>query len=281
MLKNYLTAFPPTKFVIIEDTVNERGEQFVEYLLNNHSDKPQTSVHYFVFQEPFARAKARLAHKPVNLYDYVSNPSGWNGEEKMDFANAIKRVCEVNGAIFIDSLVHVIYSLGLGETYALFNALRKCGVQQQIVTVLHKDLLDVSVNASQLFRNLSTLFLNILPESQSDKRNNRVEYVYIKPGGKVFKEIEEYCFQIKGNLVTKKIEKLDPKKLVSSQLDPELLATFKIGLSTEERQIRDERRGEILPYLPKSDDPKEGRITYKFDETDDWDEEDPDDDLDI
>ncbi|RZB45727.1 hypothetical protein BDFB_008731 [Asbolus verrucosus] len=57
------------------------------------------------------------------------------------------------------------------------------------------------------------------------------------------------------------------------------MSTFKISLSEKEKESRDNL---VLPYLPKDNqEESEGKIYYAFDDIDDWDEEDPDDDLDI
>lgn len=57
---------------------------------------------------------------------------------------------------------------------------------------------------------------------------------------------------------------------------PENLTTFKISLEEKEKESRDKL---VLPYLPQKSG--ESKIFYEFDHVDDWDEEDPDDDLDI
>lgn len=59
---------------------------------------------------------------------------------------------------------------------------------------------------------------------------------------------------------------------------PESLTTFKISLDEKEKQLRDKL---VLPYLPIRSEEPVSRIFYEFDNVDDWDEEDPDDDLDI
>lgn len=58
---------------------------------------------------------------------------------------------------------------------------------------------------------------------------------------------------------------------------PENLTTFKISLEDKDKESRDKV---VLPYLPQSSS-GESKIFYDFDHVDDWDEEDPDDDLDI
>lgn len=285
MLRNYLTTHPYTKFVLIEDTIQERGKPIFDFLLKTHLEKPQNTVHYFVFQDIIGRIKQKLKHNNIILHDFVTNIFCWNKDPKTGNFEETTKNLGGNSVIFIDSLAHVIYKFGLAETYRILNNLKKDAAVQQIVVLLHQDLLEEHLRVEQLLEHLCTLSISLFPNVKSE--NGRLQYTYKKVGGKIIKGIEEYWIDNQ-NLVTKKIEKLDTKKLleksVSAEINPETLSTFKIGLTEEDKRIRDERRGEILPYLPKPEnqnDQDSGRIFYQFDEVDDWDEEDPDDDLDI
>lgn len=87
------------------------------------------------------------------------------------------------------------------------------------------------------------------------------------------------------------------ERATAKKINPEELSTFRIGLTDEEKLSRDKV---VLPYLPEyvtiidfviilmwidfsanQEEAQEGKIFYQLDEIDDWDEEDPDDDLDI
>lgn len=71
---------------------------------------------------------------------------------------------------------------------------------------------------------------------------NTISYLLFK--------IEEYYFQ-NGDFITKKVEKIDAKKLLEGStriINPESLTTFKIGLTEKEKEARSQL---ILPYLPK------------------------------
>lgn len=282
MLRNYLTSIPCTKFVLIEDTVHEKGKPIFDFLLKTHLERPNNRIHYFVFQEPFVRAKSRLGNEHLVLHDFVSNNLGWNKLPEMCYFEDIVKHVGVNDIIFIDSLAHTIYEYGLAETYRILNLLKNNAGVQQIIALLHQDLLEEKLKIVQSFEHLSTLNINL--ESRSGTSNKRIQYTYKKVGGKIINETEEFWFEGE-KLITKKNEKLDPKQIleksVPSEINPETLSTFKIGLSDADKKSRDEL---VLPYLPKHesrDNQQSGNIFYKFDEVDDWDEEDPDDDLDI
>ncbi|KAG5873449.1 hypothetical protein JTB14_007216 [Gonioctena quinquepunctata] len=282
MLKNYLTSVPFTKFIVIEDTLQERGKPVFDFILKSHLDRLRDTIHYFVFQENFIRTKGKFGQNNVILYDFASNSQGWNqGSRSEDFEETVKKL-GANDVVFVDSLAHVIYQYGLAETYRVFNYLRNHTSVQQTIALLHQDLLLDKIKANLLFDHLCTLSLSLKPKFISD--NGRLQYTFKKLGGKIIREVEEYWFD-HDNLLTKKIDKLDPKMLLETstpkEVNPETLTTFKIGLSDKEKESRDNL---VLPYLPKSDDQSStdgGKIFYQFDEVDDWDEEDPDDDLDI
>ncbi|KAJ8982231.1 hypothetical protein NQ317_013533 [Molorchus minor] len=282
MLKSYLTKQPYTKFILIEDTLQEQGKQIFHYLVKTHIDKGQYKVQYFVFHENFPRLRSTFTNTiNVCLHDLTGDVCGWDeNEERKDFESSIS---ELNGGdvVIVDSLAHAIYQYGLGETYRLINNVKNQGVQQ-IIALLHTDLLKEKEKICSLFEHLSTLNLNIEPKFISE--NRRAQYTHKKSGGKVITQIEEYKFE-GTNFVTQKIEKPSVKKLLDStqmpQADPESISTFRIGLTDEEKISRDQL---VLPYLPKSETQtgkEEGKIFYEFDQRDDWDEEDPDDDLDI
>lgn len=68
-------------------------------------------------------------------------------------------------------------------------------------------------------------------------------------------------------------------KVLEPSVDPESLATFKINFEDEELEARNALK---LPYERTSNEiSASGRIIYNPDSDDDFDEEDPDDDLDI
>lgn len=68
-------------------------------------------------------------------------------------------------------------------------------------------------------------------------------------------------------------------KVIEPTVDPESLATFKINFEDEELEARNALK---LPYEKTGVEvPASGRIIYSPDSDDDFDEEDPDDDLDI
>ncbi|XP_030755237.1 elongator complex protein 5 isoform X2 [Sitophilus oryzae] len=187
-----------------------------------------------------------------------------------------------NDVVVVDALSNLIFQSGLSEAYKIFNTLKNNKAIQQIIVVLHKDLVEGDSNKTcMFFENLSTLCISVEPKFMS--HNKRLQYIYKKSGGKVIQDIEEYKFE-GDSLITSKISKPDTSRLledaVPKEINPENLSTFKIGLTDEEKLSRERV---VLPYLPNANmnEPEDGKIFYNLDKLDDWDEEDPDDDLDV
>ncbi|VEN39546.1 unnamed protein product [Callosobruchus maculatus] len=277
MLKNFLTSPPYQKFIIIEDTVTENGKPIFDYLLQHHLQRFNNKIHYYLLQ---GKEKCCPADTKIIVHNLKTNSQNWDTGPRKNINQLIVGL-QKKDIIFVDSLAHCIFQYGLAETYRLFNMLKNEIGVTQIVALLHLDLLDASWKVMELFNFLSTLSMKIQPQFSSEY--GRIQYQCKKSGGKIVKQVEEYYFE-GDKLETKKIEKPDPKKLLENatktEINPDDLATFKITLTDKEKESRDQL---ILPYLPKNEDntTEGGQIYYKFDEQDDWDEEDPDDDLDI
>ncbi|KAL3270989.1 hypothetical protein HHI36_021492 [Cryptolaemus montrouzieri] len=271
MLNTYLQTSPPTKFILIQDCLQEKAHPILN-LLKNHHHKLNHDLSYFIFEGNYLKINATLSSQNIKCHNFTS-PSSIEALEK-DLRTKLKP----NSVIILDSLVHLIYLYGLKGTYEMLNNfMKEIKDGQQIIGILHTDLLENCDKVSQCMEHLSSLSIML------DPLVSRVYYTYKKVGGRVFKQIEEYRIE-GGQFVTEALKKPDVHKLVQdkiNEISPELLTTFKIGLTDTEKESRDSL---VLPYLPKDKDAttvEGGEIFYKFDEVDDWDEEDPDDDLDI
>jgi Elongator subunit Iki1 len=97
-----------------------------------------------------------------------------------------------------------------------------------------------------------------------------------KKSGKVARE-DTIC-TLSGNEVTFKAEVLDFKQLVEEK-EVSFNSAMNLGLTDEQRKQKD---SVVLPYLEaQKEEESNGLIHYQPDNLDDYDDEDPDDDLDI
>ncbi|XP_050316298.1 elongator complex protein 5 [Anthonomus grandis grandis] len=280
MLKTYINTVPYTRLVLITDSLQAKDPRILNYIINQHLQQARNKIHYFVFEGVFDKTKDKYrSTSNIVFYNFVTKDEQEKSHE--EFEKLILSLRE-NDVLVVDSLANVIFLYGVAIAYRLFNSILNNKALKQAVTVLHRDLL-LGDQIEEYFSNLSTFSIDIQPKFLTN--NRRVLYKYKKSGGKIISELEEYRFE-GSQLISSKIEKPDIMKLIekssTSEVNPENLSTFRIGLSEEEKNLRDKV---VLPYLPKPENDKsqqaEGKIFYEFDEQDDWDEEDPDDDLDI
>lgn len=281
MLTTHLNNVPYSKFVFIEDSIENSAFKFLTYIIQGHLINCTSKIHYITFKGYFERTKTFHKHNNIVYHDLTSDSQGWlNMGNKKELPTLIRDLAESKSVLIIDSLSHAVIQYGFPIIYQMLHQLLKSSDIIRILTVYHADILEDSSTFSQYFQHLATLILKI--NTSFNENEGRITYTYKKSSGKVIRHIENYKFENE-HLHTEPIKKLDPKLLVQENLNlisPENLTTFKISLEDKEKESRDKL---ILPYLPKDDldQSQGGNIFYQFDGSDDWDEEDPDDDLDI
>lgn len=165
--------------------------------------------------------------------------------------------------------------LPLSTLLVNFNA----GAVFQIINKLKKN-----PNAKQIFlwatvKNVSEHFVIPFLEYMADMIVTFVDSSHLsilsrKTGGLISNK--DYDYQLaNGDLSVKEVKRI-AQKLPEPTIKPESLGTFKIDLDEEELVARNALK---LPYERTSDEPKESEIVYTPDADDDFDDEDPDEDL--
>ena len=137
-----------------------------------------------------------------------------------------------------------------------------------IFATVHGDCHSISDIAT--LKNYSDLWLTV-----TSPDFKRTEFLKRHSKGKVeFKKynLEIENFVLKNALLSKKVEKRSV-----SQEAAETLPTSTFNLQLNKKELEDRSQLE-MPYWKDKKDPK---IEYIPDDNDDWDDEDPDDDLDI
>ncbi|XP_018323574.1 elongator complex protein 5 [Agrilus planipennis] len=277
MLKTILHSNPPSKFILIEDSLKEGGTDVLNYLIHLHTEQ-HTEVHHFIFSGNFEKQKH--SNPRVKTYDFTSDFQGWFSQQNPNINDIVEGI-STKTVVVIDSLAHMIFQYGVSQCYKLIRYLKERPNIIQVATILHTDLVE-SVDILPFFEHLSTFCM--IREPQFNKTKKRVSCIYKKPSGKITRLKDEYYFN-EGQLFSATIKTVNPDVLVQQSINQMLsdtLTTFRLSLDDKERESRDKV---VLPFLPKEVTPDKeesgGKITYKFDEVDDWDEEDPDDDLNI
>lgn len=171
----------------------------------------------------------------------------------------------------IDSVNQMILDIGWNNCIKHIQSLLLNPTLIQLILILHRDCLMNSRIQIQLHHLANAVV------SYEEKNPHQI-IVQIKKNGKFFKSEETISY----NALTSSLKLTPVVKEVASTGEPEKiqpneLSTFKIEVDQTQQLEKNKLK---LPYMSKIDEGK-GKVYYEPDAVDDWDDEDPDDDLDI
>ncbi|KAG8197791.1 hypothetical protein JTE90_006491 [Oedothorax gibbosus] len=176
-----------------------------------------------------------------------------------------ERILSFEGVVFIDSLTSLLIHNGVEKVYKTLYKLLNTNTKLQIVALVCPDVHDSYEN--DLLDRLSTTTLQV---SSDTKLQSIVHY----GSGKVSCLQLEYQISAAFEFTSLVDAKFVLKKSPSQQPDPTANLTFNLRLKDEEVKAKNELQ---LPYMKTSDE----AIVQSLIDNDLYDEEDPDDDLDI
>ncbi|XP_015373816.1 PREDICTED: elongator complex protein 5 isoform X2 [Diuraphis noxia] len=143
----------------------------------------------------------------------------------------------------------------------------------QFVVVIHKDVTEI--NQIEHLKNICKTHIHVQTANNPFILNLRLEHK--RSNGKCV--VQKLKGELKSDFTFQLINDLPPQKIEDDKIIPTNLASFKLDLQDSEKKAKEEL---ILPYtLVQNPSSTGGMIHYVPDEADDWDEEDPDDDLEI
>ncbi|CAB3246378.1 unnamed protein product [Arctia plantaginis] len=184
----------------------------------------------------------------------------------------IDEYTNTKSSIVIDSVNQMSLHMGWSE---FLNCIKKLQVNSNVnrlILILHKDCV---LHGSKLQTHLNHLVNVILSFSNTNGSNI---FVTIKKGNKVIRSEEIIYYDSKLSILRltpviaeEKKEEVEDKPL------PANLSTFKIEVDQTDKIQKYNLK---LPYMSKIHD-GQSKVYYEPDAVDDWDEEDPDEDLDI
>lgn len=134
--------------VLFEDSLEEEGRPFLNYIVNNHVNSNKYEINYFVYEGLFQRTAKKYEDTNVKLHDCVSNVCRWKNPYTKEIMDAVAAgtiavcPCECNikenllaeftsnqsnqlCVIVIDSLAHLIYNFGVREVYQMIQNLKR------------------------------------------------------------------------------------------------------------------------------------------------------------
>lgn len=304
MLSNILTRKQPSTLVCIQDSLEQSGLHLLRAFAQHAVDRKENHVHILCYEHPVIKMKTGLRNSGedhVHFHDCFTDHRGWidsTRQEKENIKSDVHAKCNsllsilqsspvtsTNGCvIIIDSLTPVIYNIGFTRCYRELHSLLVKSTNgltvSQVICLIHEDTLpDVHVALPQLCH-LATTTIKIGSHTQSSRGNPTASIMHKKQGGKILRQVEYYSVDADNRLKSEVLTSVTPAVTGVNKDDSELpqnLTTFKLSLGQREKQARSQL---VLPYLRVNSE-KGGKVFYQPDAADDWDEEDPDEDLDI
>ncbi|XP_028172919.1 elongator complex protein 5 [Ostrinia furnacalis] len=243
-------------FILIEDNLNKN----IVPLLLEITPTDACSTQFFCYEQPIFHWK--------NVFKGVRNVVYHEELDKDSLNKYVSEKCSV----IIDSVNQMSLCLGWNECLKVINKLRASPNVNKLILVHHTDC---SSFGSKLRIQLNHIASAIV--SYDDGSNNNV-HILLKKSGKVVKSSETLSYDVR----TSTLKSIPIVKNIKAEDEPEKpspvnLTTFKIEVDQTEKL---EKYKLQLPYMSKINE-GQGKIFYEPDAVDDWDEEDPDEDLDI
>ncbi|XP_071839664.1 elongator complex protein 5-like isoform X2 [Apostichopus japonicus] len=286
------------------DSLNHSGKQLLFALANHVLDRVD-EIHVIISEVEPDEVKKFFepeAFSKVVVHDYWTNPLGWNVSEDdtlrvnsdEDLFSGVWSTPRASSSSKIAVVVDVISSFLPYQTdsvistsiWSLLHATKGIPEIQSVCVLglIHADLhTEKTLNALRHLANIQIRLLPIRPTSSaSDEAGGNFEITVNKKSGKVKRQKESYTVNDRSivcSVLQVGQQALTPFEEV--QPDPTANLTFNLTLKDSERKAKE---NVVLPYTSRQDKSSDGgqsQIFYEPDEADDFDEEDPDDDLDI
>ncbi|KAL0818196.1 hypothetical protein ABMA28_008705 [Loxostege sticticalis] len=243
-------------FLIIEDDINKNNIP----LLLELAPTDKSTIHFFCYEQPICLWK-NVFKGHLNIVYH----------EELD-KDLIDKYVSEKCSVIIESVNQMSLCLGWNECLKVIKKLTTSSNVNKLILVHHTDCLS---SASKLRIQLNHLAsATVTYDGASSNKIN----VVLKKSGKVIKSTEVLSYDARTSTLKSAPVVKDSKVEEEPQKpSPGSLSTFKIEVDQTEKL---EKYKLQLPYMSKINE-GESKIFYEPDAVDDWDEEDPDDDLDI
>ncbi|CAL1264462.1 unnamed protein product [Larinioides sclopetarius] len=277
----YLTKEPlfgngKAKFILVKDNNDLRGLKIFKTILKIYG-KEQANIAILCYDsigDDLIHGVA--ANKDdIKLLDIFSDPYSWHQGQNLDALMSVDFISEYfsdfKGVLCIYSLTSLLIHDGIVKVYKTLQRLLMNNADLQILALLHPSVHDLT--EIDIIDRMSSTSLNI----DSDEDTEILQSVVHYSSGKVntlsleYKISENFEFSSLVDVLLLKCKEVKEKKP-----DPTANLTFNLKLKDDEKEARNQLQ---LPYMKmqNSDD----AVIQNLLENDFYDEEDPDDDLDI
>ena len=228
------------------------------------------------------------------VHDMYTEGEGRPPSDAAALGERVTQSLSATTALFIDSIASLVRGVGLSAAYALLDDWQRRAAA--IVCVVHTDVLDAYALAALERQARAIIRLGSDDDANADfPLSMRASapmlripctVVLYKKTGKTVTEKSTLALMLGGG-VTFRAEALHEDEvdaapvIIPAKPPPEVNVSFNMALTPAQREARSRV---ILPFMRAQEEPAPvpvGNVTYHLDDADDFDEEDPDDDLDI
>uniref|UniRef100_A0A3P8YDL4 Elongator complex protein 5 n=1 Tax=Esox lucius TaxID=8010 RepID=A0A3P8YDL4_ESOLU len=279
------------------DTVSYSGRHLLKSYISTALKREEEVVHVLGFEaceKEFRDGLDRTNAQRLHFHNAYSDPLGWTGNSAFtvhqftleDVSTLIKQTPQAKAVtLVIDSLSWILRHHDPAAVCQRLQALKKGGAVRTVIVLVHTDMHQRGTVGS--IRHLATSVVTVAPGTRGlgavAKTTRRTK------SGKLMQD--EETFSINEDLSVTIHSKLSHPghthvNTDETEVDPTANLTFNLRLSDTERQAKEKL---ALPFVFSKEKksallqpgPGSGRILYEPDANDDYDQEDPDDDLDI
>lgn len=282
-----------THSLLIQDTTHNNGRLLLKAIALQSLQRC-SYVHVFLFDAHPQSWLNGVSHDLVQrltIHDCYTDHLGWRKKSSpaplheatpTSITNELKTT-PTHTAIVIDSVSTLLHFHNTVHICRLVHQLgRECGL---VVGLLHSDLHDSHV-ISQLNHVISTIIeINPLSSTLHSLHHFQLGVKHCKNSGKLSITTELVTISNEYDITSSVVTHTTPSHhQLPPETDPTDNLTFNLTLTDQEREDRDKL---ILPYHHSAKKKSallqagSGKIFYQPDEVDDYDDSDPDDDLEI
>ncbi|KAF7663849.1 hypothetical protein LDENG_00198670 [Lucifuga dentata] len=296
MLSELLQGTDNGGFLIIQDSINYSGRHLLRSFIHAALNREEV-VHVLSFEVSEEELKCGLKESHIqglHFHNAYIDPLGWtdhppftlNQFSVTELRNVLKQSSQPKPAVLvIDSLSWILRHLSPPDICKTLQQLKKGGAVRTIIGLLHSDMHQWGTVRSVC--HLATSVITVEPGVKGDeaaaKITRRLKSGKVTQDEGFFTITEDLSVIIQG-----KSSHPGPKQTEAeeTEMDPTANLTFSLCLSDREREAKEKV---ALPFVFSKEKktallhsgPGSGRILYEPDDADDYDQEDPDDDLDV
>ncbi|KAJ8254813.1 hypothetical protein GJAV_G00197610 [Gymnothorax javanicus] len=295
MLRDVMQINDGGGFVIIQDTVDCNGRQLLKGFVNDALKRDEV-VHVLGFEVCEDEFRAGLDSRctaKLCFHDGYTDPLGWIQSPPstvqqfipQEISSYLRQTGEPKGVMLvIDSLSWILRHHSTAVVCQRLQELRRGGALKSVLALLHSDMHQQGIVGSLCY--LATAVISVAPGTSGQntvaKMTRRSKSGRVSREEEVFRISEDFTVTVEAQ----SSQETPHAEAEQYETDPAANLTFNLRLSEVEREAREKLS---LPFVFSEEkksallQPRSGagRILYEPDANDDFDQEDPDDDLDV